>query len=282
MTVSDRLRGLLTWRLGVALSVALVLSSGLVYAQRFRGGFSNARLPIATMESFDGAYHFCRAAFRGIQGGVGGGWLTDYPDADRNLSTRLSELTKTWVSFDPRSGEPNHLIVQLTAPELYRCGVIMMYEVGNFYIDEIEAAALRDYLLKGGFLWVDDFWGERAWSVWEGQIRKVFPSGTYPIIDLDLDHPLFGQFRKISSIPQIPSIDFWLSTGGTSERGYDSRVPHIRAITDDRGRIMVLMSHNTDFGDSYERESVSREYFLTFSVPGYAFGMNALIYAMTH
>jgi hypothetical protein len=277
-----RIRDFLTWRLGAALLVALVVSSGWGYAQRFRG-FSNARLPIATMESFDGAYHFCRTAFRGIQGGDGGGWLTDYPDADRNLSIRLSELTKTSVSFDPRTGEPNHLIVQLTAPELYRCGVIMMYEVGNFYIDDTEAAALRDYLLKGGFLWVDDFWGERAWSIWEGQIRKVFPSGTYPIIDLDLDHPLFGQFRKVSSIPQIPSIDFWLSTGGgTSERGYDSRVPHIRAITDDRGRIMVLMSHNTDFGDSYEREGVNHNYFLTFSVQGYAFGMNALIYAMTH
>ena len=262
---------------------AIVLAAGvsLAYAQRFRG-FGGGRLPVATPRSFDGAFQFCRVAFRGIQGGDGGGWLTDYPDADRNLSVRLGELTKTPVSLDPVTGEPNHLVVQLTAPELFRCPVLFGYEVGNFFIDDQEAAALRSYLQKGGFLWVDDFWGTRAWNNWEGQIRKVFPSGTHPIIDVPLDHPLFHQVQTVTKVPQIPAVDFWLSGRGTSERGYDSRVPHIRAIADERGRIMVLMSYNTDFGDSYEREGVSREYFLTFSVQGYAFAVNALVYAMTH
>jgi Domain of unknown function (DUF4159) len=274
--------GRTTGRVAATLLIVMLVTGAAVYAQRF-GGFRRSALPIATPESFDGAYQYCRVAFRGIAGGDGGGWLTDYPDVDRNLSIRLSELTKTPVSINERTGEPNHLIVQLTAPELFHCPVVFMYEVGNIFIDETEAAALRDYLLKGGFLWVDDFWGERAWGIWESQIRKVFPSGTHPIIDLTLDHPLFHQFRTVSKVPQIPSIDFWLgSGGGTSERGFDSRTPHIRAITDEKGRIMVLMSHNTDFGDSYERESVNHDYFLTFSVPGYAFGINALIYAMTH
>jgi Domain of unknown function (DUF4159) len=256
--------------------VVLAISASAGYAQRF-GGFLRSRPPVATPKSFDGAYHFCRAVFRPIPGGDGGGWLTDYPDADRNLSTGLSELTKTPVSFNQQTGEPNHLVVQLTAPELFHCPFIMMYEVGNLFFDEHEAAALRDYLRKGGFLWVDDFWGERAWRLWESQIRKVFPPfRTHPIVDLTLDYPLFSQFQKVSRVPQIPSINYWLGSGGdTSERGLASRIPHIRAITDERGRIMVLMSHNTDFGDSYERESVSHEYFLTFSVPGYAFGMNA-------
>ena len=268
-------------RVGAALIVTLVVTGTLAYAQ-FRG-YRRGSLPIATADSFDGAYQFCRAAFRGIQGGDGGGWLTDYPDVDRNLSIRLGELTKTPVSMNQRTGEPNHVIVQLTAPELYHCPMIHMYEVGNFFIDETEAAALRDYLLKGGFLWVDDFWGERAWSIWESQIRKVFPSGTHPFVDLTVDHPLFHQFQTVSKIPQIPSIDFWLGTGGgTSERGPDSRTPHVRAILDERDRIMVLITFNTDFGDSYEREGVNHDYFLTFSVPGYAFGINTLIYAMTH
>jgi hypothetical protein len=270
------------WRRMTATLVVLVVAATIVYAQRIEN-FRRYGLPEATPESFDGAFHFCRAVFRGIQGGDGGGWLTDYPDADRNLSKRLSELTKTAVSIDERTGEPRHLVVRLTAPELFHCPFIMMFEVGNLFFDEIEAAALRNYLLKGGFLWVDDFWGERAWSLWESQIRKVFPSGLYPIIDVPVDHPLFRQFRTVSRVPQIPSIDFWLgSGGGTSERGADSKVPHLRAITDERERIMVLMSHNTDFGDSYERESVNRQYFLTFSVEGYAFGINTLIYAMSH
>jgi hypothetical protein len=159
----------------------------------------------------------------------------------------------------------------------------MMFEVGNFYLDDAEAANLRAYLLKGGFLWVDDFWGQRAWDIWESQIRKVLPTGAYPFKDLPLDHTIFHQVFTVSKIPQIPSIDYWLWTrGDTSERGADSRPPHIRGITDERGRLMVLMTHNTDFGDSWEREGESHEYFLTFSVDGYAFGVNAIVYGMTH
>ena len=87
----------------------------------------------------------------------------------------------------------------------------------------------------------------------------------------------------MTKIPQIPSINHWMGTGGgTSERGSDSRTPHIRGITDENGRLMVLMTHNTDFGDSWEREGLSLDYFLTFSVDGYAFGVNVLVYLMTH
>jgi hypothetical protein len=267
-------------RVAAASLVALALATATASAQR--GGPRGYGLPIMTPESYDGAYNFCRLVFRGVQGGDGGGWLTDYPDADLNLSTRLSELTKTPISVNPRTGEPNHVIVQITAPELSRCPILMAYEVGNFYIDDEEAAALRAYLLKGGFLWVDDFWGEYAWAIWEDQIRKVFPSGTHPITDVPLDHPIFNQVRLVPKIPQIPSINYWLGSGGDTSERRDSRQPHVREITDAQGRIMVLMTHNTDFGDSWEREGVDRGYFITFSVPGYAFGINVLVYAMTH
>ena len=181
-----------------------------------------------------------------------------------------------------RTRQPRHLIVSLTDPELFHCPFIMMFEVGNLYFDDAEAVNLRAYFMKGGFLWVDDFWGERAWSLWESQIRKVFPSGTFSIRDVPLDHPLFHQVFTIVKIPQIPSIDFWLGTGGRTSERFDSQVPHVRAITDDGGRVMVLMTHNTDFGDAFERESANHDYFLTFSVDGYAFGINVLVYAMTH
>jgi len=88
---------------------------------------------------------------------------------------------------------------------------------------------------------------------------------------------------EVTHVPQIPSIDFWLGTGGaTSERGVDSAEPHVRAILDDRGRIMVLMTYNTDFGDAFEREGDDHQYFLAFAPDGYAFGINALVYAMSH
>lgn len=260
------------------LVAALAASAG--SAQVFRGG---ARFPMATANSFDGAFQYCRAMFRGIQGGDGGGWTTDYPDADLNFSTRLGELTKTPISKNKRTGEPNHLIVPLTDPLLFHCPFLMMFEVGNFYIDENEARLLREYLTKGGFLWVDDFWGSYAWSLWESQIRKALPSGQFPIVDLPLDHTIFHQFFEVKKKSQIPSIDHWLGTGGdTSERGADSREVHIRGIHDEHGRLIVLMTHNTDFGDSWEREGLSHQYFLTFSVDGYHFGINTLLYAMTH
>jgi uncharacterized protein DUF4159 len=137
--------------------------------------------------------------------------------------------------------------------------------------------------VKGGFLWADDFWGTAAWEYWEAQLRKALPSGQYPVVELTVDHPMFHTLMTVDHIPQIPSINFWGGPGGpTSERGAQSAVPHARAINDDHGRIMVLMTHNTDIGDSFEREGDSRAYFLQFSVQGYALGIDTLIYAMTH
>jgi hypothetical protein len=184
--------------------------------------------------------------------------------------------------MDPVTKDPNSLLLTATAPEISHCAFVMMTEPGGAYFDDDEAAALRTYLIKGGFLWADDFWGEYAWDFWEAQIRKVFPSGQYPIFDVPLTHPLFHQMMTVQKIPQIPSINFWGGTGRTSERGAESATPHVRAINDERGRIMVLMTHNTDFGDAYEREGDNHEYFERFSVPGYAVGVNVLLYVMTH
>jgi hypothetical protein len=247
---------------------------------RRQPGFGRAA-NFATPADFDGGFQFCRIVFRNTPDGDGAGWNVDWPRADENLSIRLSELSRVPVSMDP-SQQPKHLLVRLTDPELSRCGFVMMTEPGGAYFDEAEAAGLRDYLLKGGFLWADDFWGELAWENWSSQIRKALPSATYPIVDLPLDHPIFHELMSVQSIPQIPSIDFWRGRRSTSERGAESAVPHVRAINDNRGRIMVLMTHNTDFGDAYEREGDDHEYFERFSVAGYAFGVNAVVYSMVH
>jgi hypothetical protein len=265
------------WRL-VALAAALLLLASTSSAQR--GMFR--RWELARPDSFDGAFQFCRVVYRGAANGDGASWDVDFPRADSNLMTRASELTKTPIGRLP-DGEPNHLLIRLTQPELFKCPFIMMTEVGNIYLDDQEAKALHDYLLKGGFLWADDFWGEYAWTVWDNQFRKAFPTGPYPYIDLPTDHPIFNQFFTIPRFPQIPSIGWWRSSGGgTSEKLADSRVPHARAVLDDHGRIMALITHNTDFGDSFEEEATDHEYFLEFSVRGYAFGINALIYALSH
>src|SRR5262245_21443374 len=105
--------------------------------------------------------------FSNAPDGDGNGWAVDYPRADIKLSIRLSELTKTHISVE-KSGEPNHVVMSMTDPEMFQCPFIMMTEPGGAYIGEEEAAKLREYLLKGGFLWADDFWGSYAWEHWAG------------------------------------------------------------------------------------------------------------------
>jgi hypothetical protein len=272
-----RFRQPLRVRTGVVV-LGVLLAAAAAGAQFGRGRF-NVRL--ATADDYDGAFHFCRVWFRSAMGGDGGNWSVDFPRADINLSIRLAELTKTTVS-QTRDRQPNHLLVRLTDDTLFQCPFVMMTEVGSLYFDEREAARLREYLLKGGFLWADDFWGSYAWSVWTSQIRKVFPPADYPIVDLSPDHPLFQTQFVVAQTPQIPNIGHWLGTGNTSERGADSAEVHTRAIFDRDGRMMVLITHNTDLGDSWEREGDDPTYFYKFAANGYAFGINVVLYALTH
>jgi Domain of unknown function (DUF4159) len=273
------------WR--IAVTVVLLAVAASVAAAQFqrrggRGGFYSFRARFATMEDFDGSFQFCRIAYTEAPDGDGGGWNVDYPRADENLSIRLSELTRTHVGMDSEE-VPKHLLINLRQPELFHCPFIMMTEVGRLSLNDQEAANLRTYLVKGGFLWADDFWGEYAWDFFENQLRRALPRGEFPIIDLPLDHPLFHELMAVNHIPQIPSINAWGGPGGrTSERGADSATPHARAILDGKGRVMVFITHNTDFGDAFEREGDNHEYFIEFSVPGYAVGVNVLLYAMTH
>ncbi len=265
--------------LAVLVPTALCVAS-LAWAQFGRTGDSSIDAHLARDDSFDGRFHYCRAAYQRNPRGDGGSWLTDYPLADIDLSIRLSELTKTAVSFDG-AGRPNHLIVRLTDDELYRCPVIFMQEVGRLFFSDVDAARLRAYLLKGGFLWVDDFWGSYAWQVWENEIRKVFPAAEYSIIDVPPDHPIYHTMFDLQGVPQIPGIGTFLA-GRTSERGADSAEVHVRAIADAQGRVMVFMTHNTDVSDSWEREGEDPNYFRQFSVDGYRVAINVLLYAMTH
>lgn len=269
--------------MALVLALALVTFAGLgvtVAARQRRLGTSN-RFPIPTESSFDGGFNFCRVAFQTGRR-RGSGWSVDYPRADVNLSIRLSELTRTRVSFDA-ANEPRHFVLPLTDPSLFRCPFVMMTEPGGLVLDEAEVLPLRQYLQKGGFLWADDFWGTAAWNGFEEEMRRVLPADQYPLRDLDPSHPIFHTQFPVANVKQIPSINFWAGTdGATSENGADSAVPHARAFLDQEGRVLVLATHNTDYGDAFEREGDNQDYFYAFSVDGYAFGINVLLYAMTH
>ena len=267
--------------------VAVLLAATTAFAQRGWGrgyGRGEGGIPprFRQASDFDGSFQFCRMMYRQVRSHQRGlGWGTDYPDAEINFSIRLAELTKTRVSRSS-DNEPNHFVVQPMDEGLYQCPFIIMSDPGSAGFNDEEAEALRSYLLKGGFLWVDDFWGPWAWEDWSREIAKVLPPTEYPIRDLPMNHPIFTTMFTVTKIPQVPSWQFWSESGETSEMGSYSTTPHMAAITDARGRIMVLMTHNTDISDSWEREGQNPEYFLSFSPEGYAVGLNVALYALSH
>ncbi len=248
-------------------------------AQSWRGGFS--RFDPGVLPEERTGFTFCRLFYSSIRGEAGGqGWSTDYPGADQNLTIRLPEFTSTRVTTHP-DGSPHHAVVRATDPTLFECPFLFASDVGTVGFSEPEVMQLRDYLLKGGFLWVDDFWGSRALANWNEEIRRVLPE--FQPVQLLPGHPIFSTFYTIDRIPQIPSIQHWRSSGGgTSERGSDSEVPMFYGIFDNEGRLMVLMSHNTDIADGWEREGEDWAFFHAFSPHGYAVGVNVVVWAMTH
>jgi Domain of unknown function (DUF4159) len=273
-------------RLVACVVLASLAAGSAAFAQRiWSGGGRFYREPPKWVKAddFDGSFLYCRGFYTSVVREAGGqGWSTDYPGADNNFSVRLAELTRVHVKLN-ENRQPNYGVVSLTDPLLYRCPILFMEDVGTTEFSEAEVLALRAYFLKGGFLWVDDYWGSYAWDRWSQQIARVLPSGEYPIIDVPLTHPIMHTLYDVKDYLQVPSIQFWYSNSGSvSERGYDSAQVHYRGIQDRAGRLMVFMTHNTDVADTWEREAESPEYFDLFSPRGYAIGVNTVLYAMTH
>jgi hypothetical protein len=247
------------------------------------GGWRGEPPRFATGALRDGRFHFCRLMYPSSRREAGGqGWRTDYPGADINFSIRFAELTKTAVSIDGE-GDPEYFVVRSSGDDnIFRCPFVHIEDAGTALFTDEDVVQLREYLVKGGFMWSDDFWGSRAWEVWEREIGRVLPPSRYPIVDIPVTHSMFQTVYSVKSILQVPAISRWRNTGETSERGYDSAVVNTRGIFDEKGRLMVLMTHNTDISDTWEREGEDIEYFYRFSPEGYAIAINVMMYVMTH
>jgi len=235
-------------------------------------------------------FTFTRIVYDSGYGGYGygrrgGGWMTDAPDSDLNLSWRLQQMTSMKVDPDGR-------IVRLTDPALADFPFIYMVEPGSLYFSEEEVEALRNYLENGGFLMFDDFWGESAWENVAEQMKRVLPDKDFTELPLNdpnqPDHPIYHCVFTIKSKGQVPNME----TGDASQydgvtwedrHDGDTRTVHHRGISDGKGRLMVLATHNTDNGDGWEREGWSDYYFRNFSEKiAYPLGINIIFYAMTH
>ena len=206
-----------------------------------------------------------------------GKWSVDYPESDLNMSFRLEQLTSLKV-------DPEGIVLSLHEDKLFNYAFIYIIEPGELYFSDAEVKALRKYLLNGGFLMVDDFWGEAEWKNFERQFRRVFP--TREIVELPIEHELFQCVFPLKQKPQVPNPRTAMqgaSRGITWER-WDAKTPHYRGVYDDEGRLMVVICHNTDLGDGWEEESRAGEwYFKEFSEPkAYPMGINIIFYSMTH
>ncbi|HEY6361854.1 MAG TPA: DUF4159 domain-containing protein [Vicinamibacterales bacterium] len=267
------------------LLTVVVVTAGYASAQRGFFGFGDDPVRWAPADLPDRNFTVCRIMYTSVRSEPnGGGWRTDYPYGEINLMTRLSELTKTPVSFNT-GRRPLQWVVRLTDDALFNCPYTMASDVGTIGMTQEEANRLRLYLEKGGFLWVDDFWGTAAWIQWTRELAKALPPSEFPIEEVPLSDPIFSTQFTVTKIPQITNIQFWRGVRGstTRERGEDSPEAHLRAIRDKRdGRIMVVMTYNTDVADAWEREGEDPAFFYRFSPDGYALGINVLLYAMTH
>ena len=283
--------GKLTWTLAAIIGVlGATVTTG--YAQRIWAGYYGRTPPkFPTATTFDGNFHFCRVMFSNDRREKQG-WSTDYPGADINLSVRLSELTKIRVTLtrDSDGGEgevPDTVVVRLTDDALFQCPFTLMEDAGTARFSDGEVERLRAYLLKGGFLFVSDYHGVLAQEQFDEEIRRVLPADQYPIVDLtppEHDHPLWHTMFTVSRLPQIASIQTWRRTGGSTIERWNTEgaPPDARGIADAHGRLMVLMIHNSDIPDPWEREGEDTDYFYRFSPDAYGVGIDIVLYAMTH
>lgn len=202
-------------------------------------------------------------------------WATDFPDSDLNFSYRLQQMTSLKVN-------PHPIVVSPTDPKLKECPFLYTLETASLVLNSNEVIALRDHLTNGGFLMIDDFWGDLAWDNTLKEMKKIFPEKE--VKELNLDHPIFNIVFPIKEKPQVPGIGFALRHKGTGITSPNKGgLPNFYGIYDDRGRMMVLICRNTDLGDGWEREGEDPYYFKEFSEKlSYPMGINIIVYMMTH
>ena len=195
-----------------------------------------------------------------------GGWTTDLPDADLNLSFRLQQMTSLRVDANAR-------LVRATDPDLSHYPFLFASAPGAMGLTEEEIVALRKYLLNGGFMLMTDFWGDVEWAYVDRLFREILPGAHFE--ELPIEHPLYRMVVDIRKKEAVPNIRMGLKIAG-------SQVHH-RVIFDAKGRIMVMGLHNSDDSDGWEREGEDHEYFEKYAEKiAYPLAINILFYVMTH
>jgi hypothetical protein len=262
--------------------ILLALAIVPAFAQRFPYATNQPRLAGDVPTDSDGSEFHCarliygRDSFGGGRGRRGNSWTTDWPEAEHFFMqgvTRLTRVDGTEVSvYNGEGGES----IDLLEGNVFDFPWLYAVEVGYWTLSTEEAAILREYLLKGGFLMVDDFHGTQEWNGFVATMQKVFPDR--PIIDIKDDDEVFHVLYDLDERIQIPGLAA-LYNGVTYER--DGVEPIWRGIYDDEGRLMVAINHNMDLGDAWEHADTPG-YPEPMTALAYRFAVNYVIYSMTH
>ena len=197
-------------------------------------------------------------------------WRVDWPASDRNFIWQLRKQTN--INADPREK-----IIEVGSTDLFDYPFAYMLEVGSLRLSQRDAENLREYLLRGGFIFIDDFHGEREWRQFYNEFKKIFPKREP--VDIPISHHIFRCFFKIEELMQIPGLRSIFS-GRTYER-FDGYPAYCRGVYDDRGRLMMMINFNTDLGDAWEH-AAENYYPREYSDMALKMGINAVIYALTH
>lgn len=221
--------------------------------------------------AFHTEFQFARLRHSSGVGRFWGGelWLTDWPSADQHLLEGINRITRIHAAESSR-------LVSIMDEDLFDYPLLYAVEPGEWQFTKEEAARLRDYLLRGGFLLVDDFHGSREWHGFTSGLRQVFPRRQ--IVEIPRDDSLFHTVFDLSEPTPVPGIGAAMR-GVTWER--DGRTPHWRGVYDDDKRLMVVINFNMDLGDGWEHADVP-EYALRYTGAAYRHAINYIIYAMTH
>lgn len=278
----------------VLIMVCLLLSAQAQYGGRRGGGRFGGRYRVnpermreqeRMQKALDPAFAedvftFARLKFDTDYGGYGRGraWDDDSPEADLNLIYRLFEATSLKI-------RPGVNVVDITTKDLANYPFVYMAGAGRVALNGDDATTLRKYMLNGGFVMVDDFWGDDAWDHFSEQLKEIFPDRKPEL--LDLTHPIFHNVYPFKKQPQIPSVGEFFSSGTSYDQGFDygrmNHDPHYFGIYDDKRRMVMLICHNNHYGDGWEHEGDDTSYFTLFSLPmGYPMLINVLTYATTH
>jgi len=202
----------------------------------------------------------------------GTSWTQDYPRADRHFAQAVRRLTRVHARSVEQPVNPDD------ADDIYNWPWMVAGEMGDWKLTDAQARNVREYLLRGGFLYMDDFWGPEEWDRFYESMHEIFPDR--PIVDIDDKDPIFHTVYDLDERYQI--LGQWaLNRNGYMGQRAAGTIPRWRGIYDDKGRLMVTMTFNNDVGDSWEWAD-SPTYPERFSALGIRLGVNYVIYSMSH